>query len=75
MIVECAYDDDLRPYPIRVRKDKTDIYRQNPSIFGNNFETAKDNYTNVMDPITKEYLANPINTSYFNVEKPNQEKY
>lgn len=49
----------MHPYPIRIRDDKTEIYKTNKSIFGNNFDTALSNYENCMDPITKEYLEKP----------------
>ena len=56
IIVECAFDDDTKPYPIRIRDDKTYAYKQGQNIFGNDFSTALSNLENAMDPITPEFL-------------------
>ena len=58
----------MKPYPIRIRDDKTEVYKTTKSIFGNNFNTALSNYENCLDPITKEYLEKPVDDSYFNLE-------
>ena len=67
MIVECAFDEDMCPYPIRVREDKTHTYKNEHSIFGNDFRVARANLESAMDPITPEYLSLPIAQHYFNV--------
>lgn len=46
-VLELAYDDDMRPFPIRYRDDKTK--EKQP---GNNFITAYTNYLVLLDPIT-----------------------
>lgn len=60
MIVECAFDENMRPYPIRIRKDKTHTYKNEKTLFGNDFNTARTNLENAMDPITPEYLRLPV---------------
>lgn len=46
-VVECAYTDEMVPYPIALRDDKQ---------FGNAYNTAIRNFENRMDPITKELI-------------------
>lgn len=59
VIVECAYNKNLQPFPFKIREDKTAIYKDTKSIFGNGFYVALSNFNNILDPITKEYLENP----------------
>jgi hypothetical protein len=67
----------LRPFPIRFRKDKTALYKEHKaSIFGNDFiKTALPNFENLMDPIDKQFLENPINEGFFNKKNFNTELY
>lgn len=44
MILEVAYDDKMRPFPIKYREDKTFLYENKEPIFGNDFNIALDNY-------------------------------
>ena len=41
LIVECCYDDNMKCYPLRLRKDKE---------FPNVFKTCLSNFENRMDP-------------------------
>ncbi len=68
MIVECSFDDQMRAYPIRIREDKTAVYKETNSVFGNDFSTARNNFENAMDPITLDFLKGEHKNVYFNIQ-------
>lgn len=67
MIVECSFDNEMSAYPIRIREDKTAVYKDVGNVFGNDFSTARNNFENAMDPITLDFLKGNKNEIYFNI--------
>jgi mRNA (guanine-N7-)-methyltransferase len=59
-IVEFRYEhrneDGFKWVPLRVRNDKTHEYRKGLKSYGNDYETANNNWKSIMNPITEEML-------------------
>lgn len=59
-IVEFRYEksnsDGFKWIPLRVRNDKTHEYRKGLKSYGNDYETANNNWKSIMNPITEEML-------------------
>jgi len=64
-IVEFRYDknreEEWRWIPLRVRHDKTDELRKGGTNFGNNYETANNNWKSIHNPITEQMIRSGEN--------------
>jgi len=61
MIVECCYDTNMKPYPLRIRDDKE---------LPNSFTTCLSNFENLMDP-----FENENDDTYFTLTNEKKEQY
>ena len=63
-IVEFAYhrdeEDNFQWKPLRIRYDKTQQLRDGHNNFGNNFETANNNWNTIHNPITDEMITSGL---------------
>ena len=65
-IVEFAYDlEEKEPHfqwkPLRVRYDKTQQLRDGHNNFGNNYDTANNNWNTIHNPVTQEMITTGSN--------------
>lgn len=65
-IVEFAYDvNEKEPHfqwkPLRVRYDKTQQLRDGHNNFGNNYDTANNNWNTIHNPVTQEMITTGLN--------------
>ena len=60
-VVEFRYDETqsglFRWIPLRVRYDKTAEFRQGRNSFGNDYDTANNNWHSIHNPVTEEMIA------------------